>query len=195
MRRSSSKRVAGLAFVVACALALGSPEVARACAVCGAGDPTLTVMGDEKTFVGRARAAAELRVGDVRVGTPGVDEIGVSEERLELSAAYAPTRSLLLVLAVPLLHREAAFFHDGRTASYVTLGDVELRAKQFVWVKRRGEFSHQIAIQGGVKAPSAPVEDDDHGAPLPSVLQPGLGAVTPFAGIFYGMGRGRSTRA
>jgi hypothetical protein len=145
-------------------------------------------MGDEKTFAGRARVSAELRVGHVRVGTPGVDEVGLSEERLELSGAYAPTRSLLLVLAVPLLYRQAAF-HDGATTRFFTVGDIELRAKQFVFNGRRGGFQHNVAIQGGVKAPSAPVQNDDRGVPLPAALQPGMGAVTPFAGVFYGVGR------
>jgi hypothetical protein len=176
-------------FVVACIVVLASPSVARACAVCGCGDPTLTVMGDEKTFAGRARASAELRIGHVRVGTPGIDETGMSEERLELSGAYAPTRSLLLVLAVPLLYRQPSF-HDGATSRFFTIGDIELRAKLFVWEARRSEFQHRIALQGGIKAPSGPVERDDRGAPLPSALQPGLGAVTPFAGLFYGLGRG-----
>ncbi len=166
-----------------------SPGVATACAVCGAGDPTLTVMGDEKAFSGRARAAVELRVGDVRVGQPGVSEIGLSEERVEFAGAYAPTPTLLLMVAVPLLIRQAAFL-DGAQRRMVTIGDVEIRAKQFVWSARKGPFKHQMAIQGGVKVPSGPLERDDHGAPLPAALQPGMGAVTPFAGVFYGMGRG-----
>jgi hypothetical protein len=172
-----------------CALALAWPREARACAVCGCGDPTLTVMGDEKPFSGRARVAAELRVGHVRVGEPGVDEIGMSEERLEIAGAYAPTRSLFLVLAVPLLARQATF-PDRVSSRVLTIGDVELRAKQFVWSVRRGALQHQVALQGGVKAPTGSVQRDDHGAPLPSALQPGMGAVTPFAGLFYGMGRG-----
>lgn len=164
-------------------------RTAQACAVCGSGDPTLTVMGDEKAFQGRFRAAIDLRVGRVRVGEPGRDEIVLGEERMELSVAYAPTRSLLLMLAVPVLARQATF-PDGVRGRFFTVGDVELRAKQFVWSARRGAFKHEAAIQGGVKAPSAPVEHDDHGAPLPAALQPGMGAITPFAGVFYGLGRG-----
>ena len=157
--------------------------------MCGCGDPTLTVMGDEKPFGGRVRAAAELRIGRTRVGEPGVDEIVLTEERLELAVAYAPTRSLFLVLAVPVLYRQAAF-HDGARSRFFTIGDVEARIKQFVWSVRRGPFQHQVALQGGLKAPSAPVQNDDHGAPLPAALQPGLGAVAPSAGLFYGLGNG-----
>jgi hypothetical protein len=177
------------AFIAALVLSTGWPGAAQACAVCGCGDPTLTVMGDEKPFGGRIRAAAELRVGRIRVGEPGVDETVMTEERLELAVAYAPTRSTFLVLAAPLLYRQAAF-HDGAHLRFFTIGDVELRIKQFVYSSRKGQIQHQVAIVGGLKAPSAPVENDDHGAPLPAALQPGLGSVAPSAGLFYGLGDG-----
>jgi hypothetical protein len=183
-----SPRLSLAAGIAALAATTGGRE-ARACAVCGAGDPTLTVMGDEKPFQGRARAAVELRMGEVRVGQPGVSEIGMSEARVELAAAYAPVRPLLLMIAVPLLFRRATF-PDGGRSRVATIGDVELRAKVFVYGARRGPHKHEVAIQGGIKAPSGPVQDDDRGAPLPATLQPGMGAVTPFAGLFYGMVRG-----
>jgi len=174
-----------LALAVWLSWMLATPA-ARACASCGAGDPTLTVMGDEKTFAGRARGSAELRVAGVSVGAPG-STFEVSEERVELSAAYAPTRMTLLILAVPLLHRDATF-PDLHLASLFTIGDVELRVKQFLWIQRRGAYQHQVALQGGVKAPTSPTENDDHETPLPAELQPGMGSVVPFAGIFYGLG-------
>ena len=83
------------------------PRVARACSVCGAGDPTLTVMGDEKPFGGRLRVDLEARLGRVRVGQPGVDEMDLDEQRFEVAAAYAPTRSIFVVLAIPALERQA----------------------------------------------------------------------------------------
>lgn len=165
------------------------PGVARACSVCGCGDPTLTVMGDEKPFTGRFRVDGEVRVGSVRVGEPGVSEINLAEERFEIAAAYAPTRSTFLVLALPALERQAVFPGGARSKAF-SLGDVELRAKQFVWSARRGPFQHQFALQGGVKLPTAPVQRDAQGVPLPAAIQPGMGAVTPFAGVFYGLGRG-----
>lgn len=185
----SRVRSRSLAFAV-CAFAVAARSgVAKACAVCSSGDPTLTVMGNEKTFDGRARVSAELRVGQARVGEPGRDEYAVSEERVELAAAYAPTRSLLLMVAVPLLTQQASFPDGGRSRLF-TIGDVEIRAKQFVWNARRGPFTHEVALQGGLKAPSGPVQRDDRGVPLPAALQPGMGAVVPFAGVFYGMTRG-----
>ncbi len=184
MRRSTAAGAAALALAL-----LARPGAALACAVCGCGDPTLTVMGDEKPFRGRLRLDLETRLGQVRVGEPGVDEIVLREERMEAALAYAPTPSIFLVLDLPVLH-QYDFFHDGTTSNAWSPGDVELRVKGFVWRARRGAFSHQVAIQGGLKAPTGLVLRDASGAPLPAVVQPGMGAVTPSAGVFYGMGHG-----
>jgi hypothetical protein len=170
------------------AVALG-PRPAAACAVCGAGDPTLTVMGTEKPFVGRLRLAADVKIGSLQVGTPGVDEVDLTEERFELAVAYAPRPTLFLSLALPVLHRDA-FFRDGARVAFTGLGDVELRVKQFVWSGARGPYRHQAAIQGGLKLPTARVEGDAAGAALAAALQPGTGAITPFLGVFYGLSQG-----
>jgi hypothetical protein len=177
------------AGVIAAAIALIAPRAARACAVCGAGDPTLTLMGSEKPFEGRLRIAGDLRLGSVWAGAPAEDVIQIDEERLELDVAYAPTRTLFLSLAVPLLHRVASY-HDGTSSPLFTIGDVALRAKQFIWSGRRGAFVHQVAIQGGLDTPTSPQEEGEHGVALPAVLQPGMGAVAPFVGAFYGFTRG-----
>jgi hypothetical protein len=170
-------------------LALLAPTPAHACAVCGAGDPTLTLMGSEKPFDGRLRISGDFRLGRVWAGAPAEDDIQLDEERLELAAAYAPTRTLFLSIAVPLLHRIATY-HDGTTTAAFTIGDVQLRVKKFVWSGRRGAFVHQAAIQGGVDTPTSPLEYGEHDVALPAVLQPGMGAVSPFVGVFYGFTRG-----
>lgn len=177
------------AGVLAMTLSTLTARPAAACAVCGAGDPTLTVMGTEKAFVGRVRAGLELKLGSLRVGEPGVDEVNLTEGRVEAAVSYAPLRTLFLSLGVPVLHREA-FFHDGSRVAFTGLGDLELRAKQFVWSGTRGLYRHQAAIQGGLKLPTAPVERDAAGAALATALQPGTGAITPFLGVFYGLAQG-----
>ncbi len=157
--------------------------------MCGAGDPTLTLMGSEKAFDGRLRIAGDLRLGRVWAGAPVDEVVQLDEQRLELSVAYAPTRTTFLALAVPLLHRVASF-HDGTSKSFFTPGDIQLRVKQFVWSGRRGAFVHQAAIHGGLDTPTSPVEDGERGVALPAVLQPGMGSVAPFVGVFYGFTRG-----
>jgi hypothetical protein len=180
-------RPRAVALLVALLASRAAP--ARACAVCGVGDPTLTVAGTERPFAGRLRISGTLRLGGVRVGVPGVDEIVSTEQRFDLGAAYAPLPTLFLSLALPALHRDAVDVHR-RRSSTLGLGDIELRAKYFAWQGRRGPYTHQFAIQGGLKLPTAPVQRDAEGKPFSANLQPGMGAVTPLAGAFYGFTRG-----
>ncbi len=179
-----------LALGLGASALLARPTLAEACSVCGCGDPTLTVMGDEKPFTGRFRVDLDrARSGASAWASPASTRSTSSEERVEIAAAYAPTPSLFLVLGIPALERQAVFT-GGATSKAFSLGDVELRAKQFVWNGRRGPFLHQFALQGGVKLPTASVQRDAQGGVLPEAIQPGMGSVTPFAGVFYGMGRG-----
>jgi hypothetical protein len=178
---------AALALALALLGAGGAPE-ARACAVCGAGDPTLTVMGTEKPFAGRFRLAADVRFGGVWAGQPGVSEIDVTEQRFDLTAAYAPIPRLFLTLDLPVMRR---IIHEiGSSAVAYTPGDIELRAKIFIASLRRGPYLHQLALQTGVKLPTALEEHDAKGVALAAPLQPGCGAVAPELGAFYGLGRG-----
>ena len=59
-----------------------------------------------------------------------------------------------------MLHRDSRSVGGASSAAF-GLGDLELRAKQFVWSARRGSFQHQAAIQGGLKLPTAPVQSAD----------------------------------
>ena len=64
-------KLAALAIMVALSLPVGD---AWACSTCGCGDLTLTVMGSEKPYAGRLRAALELRHRTDAVGRPGFNE-------------------------------------------------------------------------------------------------------------------------
>ncbi|APR82981.1 Hypothetical protein A7982_08330 [Minicystis rosea] len=161
---------------------------AAACAVCGAGDPTLNVSGTEKPYAGRLRISGDFRAGGASTGA-GEARVDLHEQRLDLGLAYAPLASLFLTLSVPLLHREAAHI-DGSRSNAWTPGDVDLRAKGFVWRGQRGPFAHGLALVGGLRLPSAPVQKGADGMPLSAALQPGGSSVTPLAGASYDLRRG-----
>ncbi len=180
-------RPRALALLVAL-LSLRAAE-AQACAVCSVGDPTLTVAGNERPFEGRFRLSGTLRLGGLRSGAPGRDEIALRERRLDLGVAYAPLPTLFLSVALPLLHRDTTDVQDRRQSTF-SLGDVELRAKYFAWQGRRGPYAHHFAVQGGLKLPTAPLVRGVDGQALSMNLQPGMGAVTPMVGAFYGFSRG-----
>jgi hypothetical protein len=174
------------ALTASCLVAfLLAARAAPACGVCGASDPTLTVVGSERSF-SRLRISADLRAGSGRVA-----DVSLSEQRLDLSVAYAPFSELVISLAAPVLRRETHLERAPRGTSMadvaIVAGDVELRARYIVKVMKRGDAVHRFGLQGGVKLPTAPLQEDAQGRPLSPDLQPGMGGVTPFAGAFYGM--------
>jgi hypothetical protein len=181
----SRARSGCLVVAVACAVGFGA-ENAKACAVCATGDPTLTVMGSERPYASRFRVSGELRIGGARVGE-GASAVDLTEERVDFSAAYAPTRDSILSISIPLLQREAES-SLGVTRALV-LGDVELRVRGFVWQTVHGATRQYSGLQGGLKLPTAPVENGPGGAALAPALQPGGGSVAPFGGVFYGVSR------
>lgn len=160
------------------------PPVARACAVCGCGDPTITALGTEKPYRNRFRASIELRHRSDSVGQPTVDELQLSEQRLDLQLAYAPHERIFLLLAVPGLRREVGYVNLERQQT-IGLGDIELRVKGFVWQDRSWSPKHLLAVIAGVKFPTAIVQLGRDGVPLPLELQAGTGSFDPLVGISY----------
>lgn len=160
------------------------PHEASACAACGCGDPTLTTLGTEQPYAGRLRAAlvAQLRTDDV--GTPRVDQLRLRELRFDASLAYAPHERLFLVLSVPTLLREVEYVNLAKQSSF-GLGDVELRAKGFVFRDRPLAPQHLVSLVAGVKLPTAPVQKNPDGTRQPLELQPGTGSVDPLLGASY----------
>lgn len=179
-------RSLALAAALLCAV---SARTAAACAVCGAGDPTLNAAGTERPYAGRLRLSADLRAGGARVGERGAGLLMLREQRLDLSVAYAPTAPLLLTIDLPGLHRRVTSGAGDRADAW-TPGDVDLRVRGFILRAARGAFTHEVALVGGLKLPTAPLAAGPSGAPLPPALQPGGSSITPLAGAAYDARRG-----
>ncbi len=173
---------ARLAWVIG-AVCLLAVDRAHACATCECGDPTLVVMGAEQPFARRFRLSLGLRHRTDAVGREGVDRLELSEQRLELGAAYAPVEWIMLSLSAPLLRRQLDFADLSRDG-YVGLGDSELRARVFVFRDRELAPRHLIAAVVGMKLPTGPVKT------LPSMTQnpellAGTGSFDPLLGATY----------
>ena len=69
------------------------------------------------------------------------------------------------------------------------VGDVEARAQAIAWSSDAGPWRGRFAIVGGAKLPTAPVENDPAGRPLPAVLQPGCSAIVPMLGATWATSR------
>jgi hypothetical protein len=151
-----------------------------ACAVCATADPTLVAATEEQPYRNRVRVDLDARVGHVAAGDASLDD-----RRVETSFSWAPSRAFEIGLAIPFLFRRVDGAFDERT-----MGDVEIRAQALAY-EARGSFGRRrFGILGALKLPTSPIEYDEHGAVLPSALQPGCGAIAPTVGAYYAAGRG-----
>lgn len=178
-----------LAFVLhaaaLCAFAMVSlrADRAKACATCECGDPTLVVMGAEQPFANRLRVSMGLRHRTDAVGQVGINRVELSEQRLELAAAYAPTDWLMLSFSAPLLRRQLDYADLAREG-YVGIGDSELRVRAFVFRDRDLAPRHLIALTAGLKLPTGPVKTSQMMGPNPELLA-GTGSFDPLVGATY----------
>jgi hypothetical protein len=162
---------------------LASPD-ALACSTCGCGDPTLTAMGTEKPYAGRLRLSFDTRYRTDAIGQERVDRISLSEVRSDGQVAWAPTPKLFLLATVPFLVRRVDYV-NGAAKDAVSIGDLELRGKSFLYLDREFGTRHSIAITYGLKLPTAPRQTDERGKLLPNEVQPGTGSFDPMLGLAY----------
>jgi hypothetical protein len=185
LRVSSSTTVMGRTLGLA-ALAAGlavAPAPARACAECGCGDPTLTVLGNEKPVRNRVRAGVSATLQGLSTGAAD-ESLALSEKRLDLSVAWAPLERLFVIAQVPFIRRDLTSAAEGQR-QIDGVGDFELRAKAFVWEDRSFSPRHLVALTGGVRVPSSPWARDATGTPVPAEQQIGSGAISPIVGASY----------
>ncbi|MCB9527012.1 MAG: transporter [Myxococcales bacterium] len=171
-----------LALALLLALA-AAPRLARACAACACGDPTLTAMGTGKSYAGRLRLAAEWRRRAETLPT-AFGDARVTEDRYTLAVAFSPLDALQLAVAAPFVDRTltAPTLARDRAAH---LGDVEVLGRYFL-VGARGFDTHQLGLTAALRLPTAPELDGADG-PLPLDAQPGTGAFMPALGVWYGL--------
>ncbi len=171
-------------MAVAVGALLAAPRAAEGCAVCNVGDQTITSMGTEKPYQGRLRPSLTLQHRTDEVGQPRVDQLKLSELRMDVSLAWAPHERLFLTGTMPTLHRTVSYVNLARRTT-TGPGDAELRGKFFLWQDRGFGAKHLVAAMLGVKLPTGRVQRGADGEVLPVELQPGTGSVDPLAGLSY----------
>ncbi len=147
----------------------------------------MTASGAEQPFLHRLRVDVEALVGGVGEAAPDGRWLSLDDRRLSVTTAYAPSRDVLVSLVVPVLDR--TLFDGAKHATTLTLGDVDLRVYDVAW-RRDERTRRRFAFLAGVRAPSAPVERDARGAPLPVDLEPGCSSIVPYVGVAYVAERG-----
>jgi hypothetical protein len=157
---------------------LGS-KTASACATCAAGDPTMNASGSEKPFASRRRVSLDARATSARAA-----DVQIWEQRLELRADIAVSSTVLVGASLPAIHRTIEN-QDGASSRELTLGDAEARASSTIYDSGIARWRRSVLVFGGSKFPTAPLQTDAHGTPLPVALQPGCGSLVPELGASF----------
>ena len=150
------------------------------------GDPTLTMVGMEQPKANRARTSASLRVRNDSIGESNVDELTLSEQRMEFAAAYSPIDRLSLSLMMPVVHRLITEVNLAE-ASIWAPGDLDFRMRGVIWRDRKFAPRHLVSLIGGLEFPTSSIEYGPEGNPLPLEFQAGTGSWDPIAGASYGL--------
>ena len=188
-----------LSILAAPTVLLWAPA-ARACSVCGCGDPLL-IATDPAAITGRLRLELDtdyLRIDAGTDGQPGSTD-RLTQWSYRLNTVYRPLEYLAFTLTVPLVHKSIRTVGGGSdvlTSDLTGLGDVEVGARYSAWrsVNLGVGRVHEVAFTLGSSLPTgahdAKVADgslvDPHG-------QLGTGAWGPFVGLHYRLEQGRWT--
>ncbi len=159
-------------------------NVAHACSTCGCGDPTLTALGVEKPYRNRIRASLAVQYRTDAVGVERIDRIRLAETRLDAQLAWAPHERVFLLLSVPTVWRSVEYVNLAKQSMF-GLGNIELRAKFFVWQDRTFAPQHLLAFTAGIRFPTPDAQRGSDGKPLPPELQVGTQSFDPLAAISY----------
>ncbi len=178
-----------VAGAIAGSLAAAPP--ARACSVCGCGDPLLT-SSDPAAITGVLRLQVDteyLRVDAGNEVQPGfTDEL--TQWSYRFNAVYRPTDALSLTATLPIVSKAMRMVGGGlstSTSDATGLGDVELAGRYAVW---RGldlgiGRVQELALTAGTSTPTGANGLRSGGERIDEHGQPGTGSWGPFVGAHY----------
>ena len=179
---------------------LAAAPSARACSVCGCGDPLLTA-SDPAAITGALRLQLDvdhLRVDAGTDGQPGsTDELAQTSYRL--NAVWRPLDTLSLSATLPLVSKQiVTSAPSGRTTAsdQTGLGDAELAMRWAAWrsVQLGARRVNELAVTGGTALPTGRKDARDGGGALVDPHgQLGTGGWGPFAGLAYRFEQGDAT--
>jgi hypothetical protein len=181
----------------ALAVALLAAPPARACSVCGCGDPLL-VASDPAAIAGQLRLQLDgeyLRVDAGNEADPHLTD-QLTQWTYRLNAVVRPLDRLALSATVPVVDKTIRVTGDSSPASSATaLGDVELGGRVTLWrsVSLGLGRVQEVAVAAGSSLPTGPNGLRRGGERIDEHGQPGTGAWSPFAGLHYRHELGRWT--
>ncbi len=186
-----------LLLVVALAALAASPARARACSVCGCGDPLLG-SSDPAAITGQLRLQVDteyLRVDAGNEADPAFTD-QLTQWSYRFNVAYRPTDALSLTATLPVVSKAMRMVGGGTstsTSDVTALGDLEVGGRYAVWrtVDLGVGRVQELALAAGTSLPTGPNDLRAGGERIDEHGQPGRGAWSPFAGIHYRLEQGR----
>ncbi len=187
-----------LAPAVLAAALLGAAPAARACSVCGCGDPLLSA-SDPAAISGQLSLQLDTEVLQVTAGTDGApgSTDTLTQWTTRLGAVYRPLDDLAFTLTVPFTAKRMRTSPADPALPEVSqtgLGDVELGARYALWrtVNLGSGRVQEAAVSAGSALPTgAHGARGADGAVLDPHAQLGTGGFGPFAGLHYRIEQGR----
>src|SRR5262245_18642348 len=172
---------------------LVAPSVARACSICGCGDP-LVLAGDSMPVANTFRFALEY---EYLTATARSDEEpdrteSLTQMTLRPVVVYSPFSRVNLVLQVPLVRKDWALSAtpvDGaETAVPMGLGDLDLGVRVFLCeaTSVQAQRRQNLALTAGTSFPTgADDKTTADGERIDQHAQLGTGAWGPYVGALY----------
>lgn len=171
---------------------LSRAPAARACSVCGCGDPLLDA-ADPAAMTSRLRVALDGELLDVTAGSethPGATD-RLHQYSLKLQVAGTPLPGVTVVGTLPFTRKDLT--SAGATLSDVSaVGDAEVAARIALldvpnFAARRLQ---NVAVSVGTSLPTGPNDLRAGGERIDEHGQPGTGSFGPFAGLHYRVDQG-----
>ena len=182
----------GIVLWAAAAAALVAAPRARACSVCGCGDPLL-IASDPAAITGQLRFQADVEY--LRMDAGNEEDPARTDQLTQwsyrLNTAWRPLDTLSLTATLPVVSKAIRTVGGGApavAASDVTgLGDVEVAARWALWRQVYLGLGRvqEVAVTAGTSMPTGPNGLRAGGERIDEHGQPGTGAWGPFAGIHY----------
>lgn len=178
-----------LAIALATALFAGVHD-ARACSVCGSGDP-LVAAGDSLPRSNVFRLALEGEYLEARARSDDDPALTEAVRQLTLGPVLvaSPLDTLNLVLRVPVVYKDWRLSGGAvdERLTHAGLGDVDLGARWFFWDQADfdTETRQDVAVTAGTSLPTGPNHATDAGVRIDEHAQLGTGSFGPYAGLLY----------
>lgn len=161
-----------------CVAVLGVAPSARACAPCGAGDPSIVPLGYERPNANSVRILLDAQ--QLSFDTGGAR---ITDRRLLVGAAWSPWERVSFIALMPLVARHVAYANLASDIAW-SPGDTEVRARLVVWRDRSFAPSTLVSVQLGANIPSSPLLGSAEG-PMPLDVQVGTGSLDPMFGLSW----------